>query len=253
MRQRGDGPTLRLTDQAAVAVALAKAGAVGGQPSIGHLLVGLATEPDGRAGRRLRERATAVWELSQRVATVPTRPAADALSAAALAAKSVVVDTVALLDAAIRTGGGDVADLLETCGFHRDLDGWLPGATQWFDDPETLGWSPTGDDVLDPVASRVAAVVRAIDGGAVDVVIAAVAAPETDLAHLDPAVLATAAGGLPRTKHWDAGLDAVIAAAPLLSDGHRASVHDLLRAALVAGGEGPRRLLRAAGLRRGRR
>ena len=247
MRQRGDGPTPRLTDQAAVALALARTAARSAHPSIGHLLVGLATEPDGRAGRRLRERATAVAELSQRVANVPTPPATDALAIAAAAADGGVVDTVALLDAAIRAGGSDVADLLETCGFHRDLDGWLPGGVQWFDDPETLGWSPTGDDALDSVASRVAAVVRAVDGGAVEIVIAAVAAPETDLSHLDPAVLATAAAGLQRTEGWDAGLDAVVAAAPLLADGTRASVHDLLRAALVAGGEGPRRLLSAAG------
>jgi hypothetical protein len=236
----------RLTDQAAVAVAVARAAAPH-EPSIGHLLIGLATEPEGRAGRRLRERATAVALLTERAGQCPAPPLTAALTQAAAQAGLRAVSTVDLLDAAVRAGGEDVADLLEQVGFHRDLDGWLLGAVEhtWFDAAETLGWSPAGDDTLDPVASRVAAQVRAVGGGAVDVLIAAAAAPELG-EDLDPETLAGAAGRLRPTATWDAGLDTVVDTAVLLTDSPPATLRDLLRAALIAGGDGPRQVLQAA-------
>ena len=240
----------RLTDQAAVAVTVARAAAeAAGQPAtIGHLLLGLATESEGRAGRRLRERATAVLHLTQRAPGVPAPPLDTALTRAAASAGSRAISTVDLLDAAIACGGDDVTDLLEAAGFHRDLDGWLVGGPDeaWFDDPETVGWSPTGDDLLDPYASRVAAIVRAVGGGAVEVLIAAAAAPAIARSDLDPATLARAAATLPPEDLWDAGLDAVVTTAGMLPDTGRATVADLLRAALIAGGDGPRRVLAAA-------
>lgn len=236
----------RLTDQAAVAVAVARSAAAA-EPSVGHLLIGLATEPEGRAGRRLRERATAVALLVDRAGHCPAPPLSTALAAAARHAADRAVSTVDLLDAAVRTGGSDVTDLLEQVGYHRDLDGWLLGDAEetWFDDAETLGWSPAGDAALDPVASRVAAQVRAVGGGAVHVLIAAAAAPELGV-DLDPETLAGAAHRLEPTPSWDAGLDAVVATAPLLAEQPPASLRDLLRAALIAGGDGPRRVLEAA-------
>lgn len=236
----------RLTDQAAVAVALTRATAPG-DPTIAHLLVGLATEPEGRAGRRLRERATAVALLTQRAGRCPAPPLEAALSHAVREAGQRAVSTVDLLDAAVRSGGADLTDLLEHVGYHRDLDGWLLGgvAHTWFDNAETLGWSPGGDADLDAVASRVAAQVRAVGGGAVEVLIAAAAAPELSDA-LDPETLAGTAERLDRTPTWDAGLDSVISSAVLLADTPPASLRDLLRAALIAGGDGPRRVLEAA-------
>lgn len=236
----------RLTDQAAVAVAVARATA-GRSSTVGHLLIGLATEPEGRAGRRLRERATAVALLIDRAGRCPAPPLATALDAAAQQADRRAVSTVDLLDAAVRTGGVDLMDLLEQVGYHRDLDGWLLGDVEqtWFDDAETLGWAPAGDATLDPVASRVAAQVRAVGGGAVHVLIAAAAAPELG-DTLDPESLAGAAERLDRTPTWDAGLDAVVATAPLLAEQPPASLRDLVRAALVAGGDGPRTVLQAA-------
>lgn len=238
---------LRLTDQAAVAVAVAGAAAPA-EPTIGHLLIGLATESEGRAGRRLRERATAVARLLERAAAVPAPRLEVALARAAERAHDRAIATVDLLDAAITGGGDDVADLLDSVGFQRDLDGWLMGEPKesWFDDPETLGWSPTGDELLDPEASRVAAIVRAVGGGAVEVLIAAAAAPAVARTDLDPSALARAATTLSPTPSWDAGLEAVVATATMLTDAERAGVGDLLRAALIAGGEGPRRVLEAA-------
>lgn len=236
----------RLTDQAAVAVALARAAAPH-EPTVGHLLIGLATEPEGRAGRRLRERATAVTLLVGRAGQCPSAPLSAALSHAAAQAGRRAVSTVDLLDAAVRAGGEDLTDLLEQVGYQRDLDGWLLGGVEhtWFDDAETLGWSPAGDETLDPVASRVAAQVRAIGGGAVDVLIAAAAAPELSN-NLDPQALAGTAERLDRTPTWDAGLDTVVSTAALLAETPPASLRDLLRAALIAGGDGPRRVLEAA-------
>ena len=236
----------RLTDQAAVAVAVARA-AVAGEPTVAHLLIGLATEPEGRAGRRLRERTTAVSLLIARAGHCPAPPLGAALTTAAANCPGRAVSTVDLLDAAVRTGGSDISDLLEQVGYQRDLDGWLLGDLEqtWFDDAETLGWSPGGDDALDSVASRVAAQVRAVGGGAVHVLIAAAAAPELDV-ELDPESLAGAAHRLEPTPSWDTGLDAVVATAPLLAEQPPASLRDLLRAALIAGGEGPRRVLEAA-------
>lgn len=235
----------RLTDQAAVAVAVARATAPG-DPTVGHLLIGLATESEGRAGRRLRERATAVARLIECAGQCPAPPLDITLSHAATRAEQRAISTVDLLDAAVQVGGEDVSDLLDHCGYQRDLDGWLTaGVDAWFDDAETLGWSPAGDEALDPVAARVAAQVRAVGGGAVEVLIAAAAAPE--LADTpDPLALAWTADRLERTPTWDAGLDSVVAAAVVLADHPPATVRDLLRAALLAGGDGPQRVLEAA-------
>ena len=239
----------RLTDQAAVAVALARSMAEPAAPTAGHLLAGLAAEPEGRAGRRLRERGSAAAQLTERAGEVPGPPLLAALNAAVAAAAPRAATTVHLLDAALATGGTDLGDLVSACGYHRDLDGWLLSdpATDWFEQAETYGFQPQGDEAYDRSASRVVAQVRAVDGGAVDLLIAGSAAPDAGLDGPDPRTLAQVAERLPATSaQWDLGLEAVLRAARTLSDGECVTISDLVRAALVAGGDGPKVILQLA-------
>lgn len=239
----------RLTDQAVVAVALARVAAGRGPATIAHLLAGLASEAEGRAGARLRERASAAAALADRARATPAPAMEDALVAAIDKAQGRAATTIDLLDAALAVGGDDVADLLGAVGYSRDLDGWLTSdpVEDWFEHPETFGFHPAGDAVFDAPASRVVAQVRAVRGGAVDVLIAAAAAPDAGVAVADPAALAAAAARLRRpTDGWDAGLDAVVEAARSLAEQDTVTIRDLVRAALVAGGDGPRLVLELA-------
>lgn len=239
----------RLTDQAAVAVALARAAAGDRPATVAHLLAGLAAEGEGRAGVRLRERASAAAVLTDRARTVPAPPLEDAVREASERAGSRAATTVDLLDAAVSVGGEDVADLVATAGYQRDLDGWVVGAAGdgWFEHPETYGFHPGGDAIFDAPASRVVAQVRAVDGGAVELLIAAAAAPDAGVLAVDPAALAAVSARLDRAEGpADAGLDAVIAAATTLAEGEAVTVGDLVRAALVAGGDAPRLVMELA-------
>ena len=236
----------RLTDQAAVAVAMARAAAGDRPATVAHLLAGLATEGEGRAGVRLRERASAAANLADRAGTAPAPPLDDALLAACQRAEPRAATTVDLLDAAVLVGGDDLADLVAVAGYHRDLDGWVVGDADedWFEHAETYGFSPGGDAVFDAAASRVVAQVRAVAGGAVDLLIAAAAAPDAGVLGVDPSALAAVSARLERAaRAADAGLDAVIAAATTLAEGEAVTVGDLVRAALVAGGHAPRLVL----------
>ncbi|MPZ72170.1 MAG: hypothetical protein GEU74_02900 [Nitriliruptorales bacterium] len=241
---------VRLTDQAAVAVALARQVAGDNPATVAHLLVGLAGESEGRAGRRLRERPTAAAALCERAPHTAAPALEFALKQAARGAGRRAAGTVDLLDAALAHAGPELTTLLSEVGYQRDLDGWLAmdPDVDWYEDAETMGWSPGGDEMFDSSASRVVAQVRAVGGGAVETVIAAAAAPDGDIGTVDPAVLAATAarvgGASPR---WDTGLDAVITAAGTLSDGPAVSVSDLFRAAIVAGGDGPRVVLEVSG------
>ena len=244
----------RLTDQAAVAVALARSVAGAGEPTVAHLLVGLTTEPEGRAGRRLRERASAAAALIERAPATPAPPLNEALQRAVARAGSRAATTVDLLDATTAGGGSDIEDLLVDAGYHRDLDGWLASDPDedWFEDAETYGLDPGGDVLLDRAAARVVAQVRAVGGGAVEVLIAATAAPDADVAGPDPRDLAAVARRLNASRtaaqqvRWDSGLDAVLTAAQTLHEGAAVTVRDLMRAALVAGGDGPRLIMELA-------
>lgn len=236
----------RLTDQAAVAVALARASASDRSATVAHLLAGLAAEGEGRAGARLRERASAAAVLTDRARTAPAPPLEHALRAASQRAESRAATTVDLLDAAVSIGGEDVTDLLAAAGYHRDLDGWVLGdaADDWFEHAETYGFHPGGDAVFDASAARVVAQVRAVAGGAVELLIAAAAAPDVGVLDADPSSLAAVAAQLERgARPADAGLDAVIVAATTLAEGDAVTVGDLVRAALVAGGDAPRLVL----------
>ena len=129
---------VRLTDQAVVAVALARRIAGDRPATAADLLAGLAVEPEGGAGLLLRASAGVVG-LERRVAAQPRGlPALDDVARAAACADGHPVWTVELLDAAVVRGGPDVGDLLEATG----LDLWDlrlgPRSTWlgWRDDPE---------------------------------------------------------------------------------------------------------------------
>lgn len=239
----------RLTDQAVVAVALAHAVADGLEPTVAHLLAGLAAEAEGRAGFRLRQRSSAAALLHNQARTAPAPPIDHAIAAAVQAAGRCAATSVDLLDAAIAVGGDDVADLLAAAGYQRDLDGWLVTSPteDWFEHPETYGFQPDGDTTFDAAASRLIAQVRAVDGGAVQIIIAAAAAPDAGIVATDPAVLASTAQRLGTTgDRWDAGLEPVIEAAQTLREGAAVTVRDLVQGALVAGGDGPKLVLELA-------
>lgn len=245
---------MRLTDQALVAVALARdaAAASGRWATVADLLAGLAAEPEGRAGRRLRARATAAAALAERAGSAPA-PALDAvLRDAADKAAPRPAGTGDLLDAALTVGGPDVADLLVAAGYDRDLD--PAGVAPWDPDAETYGLAVMDDPGMSRCAARIVAQVRAGAGGAVAVILAVAAAPDADGAALleDPDRLALALSRL-RERHpaagtpgWDAGLDAVVTAAARLRGDKRTTTADLVRAAVVAGGSGPVAVLEEA-------
>ncbi|CAN5354128.1 hypothetical protein BH23ACT9_BH23ACT9_23990 [soil metagenome] len=106
----------RLTDQAAVGVHMAEALA-SGNPSVAHLVAGLAGEPEGLAGVLLRQR---FGDAAPRIALHQSLDAASLppLSTAFVALP--VLDrpcwTLELLQAARRVGGEDLDALLDMCG-----------------------------------------------------------------------------------------------------------------------------------------
>jgi hypothetical protein len=163
--------------------------------------------------------------------------------------------TVDLLEAALVVGTDDVADLLAGAGYDRDLDGFLVDDVFGELDGagETYGLSPAGAPDLDEPAARVVAQVRAIAGGAVALLLAVAAAPDADGAVLlgDREALALARSDLDRRglgdqPGWDAGLDVVIDTAAQLREGERTTTRDLVRACLIAGGDGPKAVVEEA-------
>jgi hypothetical protein len=252
-RDEGAGQTprrVRLTDQALVAVTLARrvAAAHGRPPTSGDLLVGLAAEPDGWAGHLLRRNGTAAAALSQRAGSLP--PALGALeevvAAAADRAAPRPPGTVDLLTAALTIGGADLDDLLAACGYdHADVwpdEGWDDprGAEDdraWTFTAETLTLDDPDGPALTPAAARAVARTRAAGGGAVELVALLLDEPGLRGGHpTGGPVLATGREHEP----WDAGLAPVLEVAAVLADGDAASTYHLLQAAVVAGGRGPR-------------
>lgn len=242
---------VRLTDQALVAVGLARALSAERPVTVAHLLAGLAAEPDGAAGRRLRERGSAAAVLAERARTAPAPALDTGLGAAAGLAGGRPVGTVHLLDAAVGVGGEDVADLLVSAGYARDLDGWQqpdPLEIAWLDEGETFGWHPEPPGPLDADAALLAARVRAVAGGAVEVLLVASVLPQSPLGDLEDTALAMARDQVTReSPDLDAaGLDVVLDAAATLRGGDRVRVRDIVAASLVAGGALPRRILERA-------
>lgn len=266
---------LRLTDQALVAVWLARRVAdareraraaaqpppEGGDawvPTVLDLLVGLASEPDGAAGRLMRERASAAARLADGAPADPGLTSLDAvLRRAAAQAAPRPPGTADLLAATLEEGGAVLAELLEAAGYEPEAlrDRLRSAAGEAPAGGETFGLDPTGrtDAQLSGVASRVVAQVRAAGGGAVDLVLALVDAPDAEAAALlphDPAELYAALWRLRKRgqaadgdRDWDRGLDHVVAAARAWRAGPRVTTVDLLRAAVLAGGSGPSTIL----------
>jgi hypothetical protein len=271
--QRDPGPPrrVRLTDQALVAVTLARqaAAARDREPTSLDLLLGLAAEPDGWAGHLLRRRDSAAAALVVRAAAPPPglTPLLEVVATAAERAAPRPPGTRDLLRAVLTDGGEDVDDLLASCGF-AEPDLWadepddgkhlvvIPadGSSEGTD-PDVGGpphpdvevpWAPGSETVtldgpdqplLSPAAARAVAKVRALAGGALDLV-------ELLLVDLDEAQRKTLpagrSSGVPTDEPWDAGLDAVLDAVAVVAGGRAASTYHLLQAALLAGGRGPR-------------
>lgn len=264
-----------LTDQGALAVALARArAAAADRPAqVVDLLVGLAEEPDGVAGRLLAGRVSAVVALSAHPPPPRLAPLDVAVSWAAAEAAPRPAGTGDLLDAALQVGGAELADVLDAVGLSA-TDVQPPGDMDWgWNDPrwgrlldvwsqegrpgpasETLGLRPPTDPDpgLTPEAARAVAVTRAIAGGAVDLLLAVAASTGhvPDAIPGDPVVTIAAlvallergarerAGG-----DWDRGLEAVLDAARTFRGTAPVSADDLVRAAAVAGGVGPAAVL----------
>lgn len=237
---------VRLTDQALAAVSLARAVASSDQVTAAMLLVGLAAEPDGRAGRLLRDRASAAAVLTERAGAIPSSSLDDVLRHAVDAARKRPIATGDLLRAVVEVGGTDVQDLLDHAGY--DIAALMAPAGA--SDAETFAWG--SDTELDAEAAVVVSQVRALDGGAVDLVLAVAETATGERLHLDAEQLrARRALGLRSTPvagagAWDAGLQAVVQAAALIRRGDQTTAMDLLIAASVAGGEGPRFMLEEA-------
>lgn len=242
----------RLTDQALVAAAAGResAGADGREPTAADLLVGLAAEPDGQAGGLLRAQASAASRLLERTsAGPPGLPSmASVIERAAAQEAPRPVPTRTLLAALLELGATGVVELLSSCGY--DPPQLYRAATE----QPTVGKETFGlgsDPDLSPEAATAVARVRAAAGGAVQLVLAIAATPAGgELLPLDDRELAALGSVLGEEERaagggWDRGLGAVLDTVRAWRD-PPLGVRDLLRAAVVSGGEGPRRLVEEA-------
>lgn len=276
MRSVNAGGPLRLTDQALVALALARTGVRGRDATVADLLVGLAEEPDGVAGRVLQGSEAVVVRLR----THPPSPRLPALEVALRWAAADVADrplaTADLLGATVQVGGAELADLLAAVG-----GAWVAGragdlpprpgpgrsarlAAAWGDQlgagTETLGLRPPTDPDphLTVAAGRAVAHARAAGGGVLDLLLAVATSvspddpardllfpgepPPAGLPDVDR--LLAAAGRLPSDPP-DPDLEPVVQAA-IATTRSPATPADLLRAALLVGGPAVTTLLATA-------
>jgi hypothetical protein len=167
-------PAVPLTDQARVAVHVAESLA-GGAPTVGHLVAGLAGEPEGRAGVLLRRRH---GEVAPRLALHPAVAAPDLPRLDVAYVALPVVDrpswTLELLAAALRVGGAALARLLDDCGVVVDdepLDLPLPDPDGAEDDalpPETYGRMSLLPRGVDAEADLAVARTRATGGDSLE-------------------------------------------------------------------------------------
>lgn len=264
---------VRLTDQALVAVTVARhtARAQGREPTSADLLLGLAAEPEGWAGHVLRRRSSPLAALAERSGSLPPSLASleEVVGVAASRARPRPPGTADLLAASVAAGGADLEDLLSACGFtpedlrvdsgsHTALPSdAIADEALWHSGSETVSAADEAD-WLEPAARRAVGQVRALGGGAVDLLIllAADHGPIADSGgEIDAAMLNAARRALApfadAPAAWDAGLDAVLAAARLLAENRLVSPTHLLQAALLAGGSGPAAVLERARADRG--
>lgn len=236
---------VRLTDQALVAVAVARAGARERPETVADLLLGLAIEPEGAAGRQLREQPSGLAALQKRVeAPLPAlAPLGVAVDWAAKDADPRPAATGDLLEAALEAGGSELADLLDACGLQlvrRANSAGVPWPDAAGHPLETFGYDPSGT-VFTPPAARAVARARAVAGGPAALV--ALLALEDDSLPLDVEALSGAAAAVDLAAgDLDAAVDAAVAAGM----GGRVDALDLLRAALTVGGPDVRALVDAA-------
>jgi hypothetical protein len=267
--------SVRLTDQALVAVRLARASA--GRERAAHsgdVLLGLASEPDGLAGRLLGAQPNAAAALVDRAATAThdqshrPLPSADELIAhAGAGAEPRPPATGDLLAAILERGGPVCATLLTDCGYdpselyRRATDGGDP-TERLLPSTETVGLPAESepDATLEVAAAVAVARTRASAGGALTLVLAIAEADEPTASAMLPCdrdgLLAdwhalergNGANGsaLSDEMPWDRGLEAVLAAARAWRGPAPASAADLLSAAVAAGGTGPAAVLEAA-------
>jgi hypothetical protein len=283
-REPSDGPVRReaatpppvvrrvqLTDQALVAVTIARqvAHSHGRRPTAGDLLVGLATEPEGWAGHLLRAGGEGpVISLVSRAGSQPPALASldESIVAAATRTSPRPPGTADLLVVALEAGGEDLGDLLAACALPdidlRSVERRLR-TTSWYLAAEE-GWGPTAETVtltgpdepaMEPAAARAVGRVRAIAGGAVDLLSALdldVSVDLSDWLGTNRSELVLARLQLEReepaagTAGWDLGLGAVLDAARILAADEAISVGVLLQGTLVAGGAGPLAVVEAA-------
>jgi len=252
---------LRLTDQAVVAVALARARAAreARRATVLDLVLGLAEEREGVAGRLLDGHASgAIVLLATRSAPPGLAPLDVAVRWAAEAALPRPADTSDLLAAATEVGGSEFRDTLSAVNPPLAELRW-PAGLSWPSPlaPETFGLGAPGDldEMLTPVGARAVARTRAMAGGAVELVRMLADDPRDELRQWNLPSTDDLVGSLQRLQRdgipaaegdaWDRGLEPVLEAARRLGTG-RLPAEDLLRAAVLAGGTGPLALLDAA-------
>lgn len=269
--QRTPSDRIRLTDQALVAVALARAGAAAADrtPTVVDLLIGLAEESDGVAGRLLRDEQRGLVTLHSRPISPRMARMNVAIRWAVPEATPRPVGTGDLLAATLEVGGSELADALDAAGITAGSDlimrppqgerpaGWPP----LWDNPlsvanETVGLRPPTepDPDMSVEAALAVARTRALAGGAVDLLVVvadgsqrdARAAPLPDSRRLALAVQRLLPRGEAASSRWDLGLDAVLDAARTWRAGEPIDTTDLIRAALTSGGSGPKAVLAAA-------
>lgn len=228
--------SLRLTDQALVAVELALLRAEPG--TVVDLLLGLAEEQEGAAGILLRQQPGALVRLTQRGLPPRLAPLDVALAWAAADAEPRPASTLDLLAAVREVGGAELRDLLEAVGLDVEVTSAASGETYGLSAPDR----PTAR--LSVEAELAIARARAAGDGAVDLLAGLV---ESDA--LRTALDRVLATGLRERAgaRWDLGVDAVVAAAHLWRGDEPVTAADLLRAAIVAGGEGPAAVLAEIG------
>ena len=225
---------VRLTDQAAVAVHLARALAGAGRPTVGHLVAALLGEPDGLASHDARRHTGA--GIAVRMSTHPglSAPGLAPLTGALVAVpvSDVPAWTVELLAAARRVGGGELEDLLDHAGVtlgapvRPHTTGELESMVEEGLPLETFGLGSRRPEGITVEADLLLARARALGGGSRWLLAVGLQGPLADLdAETDRALRL-----LPEVDADDVADHAVAVA-----EGPPVDVADLVRAVLGAG------------------
>lgn len=133
--------TVRLTDQALVAVHMGRSLAAGRRATVAHLLAGILGESEGQAGRRIRRQAGGEPAVRLSTHAGVHAPGLPTLSNAliALPISDVPAWTEDLLRAALRTGGSELHDLLADIGLEMAVVPADPMVDPDEDAQETFG------------------------------------------------------------------------------------------------------------------